>query len=37
MLECLGVPGTITFALDPDVDLTAKASSAARLADLESV
>jgi hypothetical protein len=34
MPECLGVPGTITFACDPEVVLTANASSAACLAVL---
>lgn len=30
--ECLGVPGTITFAFEPDAVLRAKASSLACLA-----
>jgi hypothetical protein len=32
--ECLGVPGTITFAFDPEAVFTANASSAACLAVL---
>ncbi|KIM81694.1 hypothetical protein PILCRDRAFT_486848 [Piloderma croceum F 1598] len=32
--ECLGVPGTITFAFDPEAVFTASASSAACLAVL---
>jgi hypothetical protein len=37
MPECLGVPGTITLAFDPDAVFTAKASSAACLAVLRNI
>jgi len=37
MPECLGVPGTMTFAFDPEAVLTAKVSSAACLAVLGTV